>query len=99
MAARKPNWRVNGYDGDYRTRDLLPYASGGHRLGTMAMNEKAAMVIAEVWMKENPPLAPKPSVGDYNARAPYCMVEKVGSGFTSARWSSSPSAPFHWVKG
>jgi len=49
-------YRVEGKDDDYKTRDMLPYASGGHKISVEAADLAEAQVTLADWLKSHPPL-------------------------------------------
>lgn len=53
--AKEPKYRIGAYDGDYKTRNLLPHASSGHRLQTTTDKKAEALQIAEEWLAKHPP--------------------------------------------
>jgi hypothetical protein len=90
--AKKGKYRIEGYDGDFRTRDMLAKYSDGHRIyGLFSMTEPEVLAEASRWMGAHPP--PQDTYG----KRPYVMISDMGRGgpYTIAVFEAKGRA---WVR-
>lgn len=90
--AKKGKYRIEGYDGDYRTRDMLAQYSDGHRIHSLVkMTEAEVLAEASRWMETHPP--PQDTYG----KRPYVMISDMGRGgpYTIAVFEAKGRA---WVR-
>jgi len=83
--ARGSKIELNGYDGDWKTRDFMAYASGGHRISERFPEtkdgKKAAAARVMAWLGAHPPLN----------REAFFGISVVGSdGSHYGRWRGTP---------
>jgi hypothetical protein len=52
---REPKYRLLAYDGDRKSRDLLPSHSDGHRIQASYDKKEDVLERAQTWMASHPP--------------------------------------------
>lgn len=81
-----PKHRIEGYDGDYKTRNMVASSSGGHRIFTETGGGKKGLVEAiekaEKWARSNPPQ------NNYGGQSPNLSIREVRANAINvvARW-------------
>lgn len=92
--ARRPSrqFRVLGYDGNWRVRDRTPAGSDGHRIQITVVDKDAALLEAEKWKASYPP------VGDQARLTVEEVITRTGDVSTVARWVPTKDKPAQWQR-
>lgn len=80
----KGRYRIEGYDGDYKTRDLIVSHSEGHRIMRRVSKKQEALEVARKWMQEHPPQ----TRWQRDRYLPYVLVTDEKTADRLASWSA-----------
>ena len=98
--SRKPRFRVEGFDGDWKDWDKLPGYTD-HKVQRSFVTKKEALSFAKEWGNAHPPSAggsvfgaKRTSAPSETGRRPFLLVSDMNSGHTIERWESEDG---RWV--
>ncbi len=88
--SKQGRYRIEGYDGDYASRDLLPSYSSGHRIMQRVAKKTDAVKAADAWLDAHPP---KVASWQGDRHYPYALIVDERTGGREAAWKPKTGMP------